>query len=82
MDLKIAGRQRCEVGLQLFPADGLRQQTADFVTEQLALLFFGAKEQRAARELLKGFAEMQQQQGIFEPVPQLVAGAEGVGKGV
>src|SRR5439155_26696839 len=82
VNLEIARGQTGKVGQQLFRVDGPGQQAADVVGEQLALFLLGANERRDASELAHGFVEEQQQQRIFKPVPQLVARAERVGKGM
>ena len=82
MELKIAVRQGAEVSVQFLFGQMLRHQPPRFLHEQFALLLFRADKFGAASHQPHGLMVQRPKQGIFEAVPQLIAGGQRIDKSV
>jgi hypothetical protein len=80
VNLKVAGRERRKVRIHFLAADLVFGQLAHFVLEVHPAQFLGPSKLRPAGHQLEGLSVEGPKQGIFEPVPEFVAGGLRINK--
>lgn len=82
IDAEVTFGEGVEVGVEFIAAEAARFEAEHFGGEQLALFFLELMFDGAIGEEVAGFVVESKEQAIFEAIPEVVAGAEGVGEGV
>lgn len=82
IDAEVTFGEGVEVGVELVAAEAAGFEAEHFGGEQLALFFLELMFDGAIGEEVAGLVVESEEQAIFEAIPEIVAGAEGVGEGV